>query len=84
MGRKLIKQPNNKYSIFSSIVDDFIVWNATEKEIIDFYVEEEIERAKKYIAAAQTTEAEFKELLDDIKKLHGDERYNEIKKDIEQ
>ncbi len=44
MGRKVIQQPNGKYAIFSTIVDDFILVNATQQEIIDHDVEESREQ----------------------------------------
>jgi hypothetical protein len=44
MGQQIIKQPNGKYAIFSSIVDLFIGANLTKEEVIDFFVEEEAKR----------------------------------------
>jgi hypothetical protein len=39
MARAVIKQPNGKFAIFSSIVDHFIVFDATEDEIRQFLLE---------------------------------------------
>jgi methanogenic corrinoid protein MtbC1 len=44
MGRQIIKQPDGKYCVFSSISDDFIVYDATPNEIIEMMVEDEKER----------------------------------------
>lgn len=44
MGRTVVKQPNGNYAVFSSVVDDFIVVNATKQELIDMDVEEECEK----------------------------------------
>ena len=49
MGRQIIKQPNGYYGIFSSIVDDFIFLDATPQDIIDFFMEEEMERVTKFV-----------------------------------
>lgn len=46
MGRIVSKQPNGKYCIFSTIVDNFIICDCTEDEYIEFCVEEAKEQAK--------------------------------------
>ena len=43
MGQQIIKQPNAKYCLFSSIVDNVTFFNMTKEEII----EEWTEKAKK-------------------------------------
>jgi hypothetical protein len=47
MGRQIIKQPNGKLAVWSSIVDDFIYINCTRDELVEFMTEE----AKDKIAA---------------------------------
>lgn len=44
MGRTVVKQPNGKYAVFSSVVDDFVTVNATKQELIDADIEEARER----------------------------------------
>ncbi len=44
MPRIVIKQPNGKYAVFSSIVDDFIIVDADKQELIDSDIEEARER----------------------------------------
>lgn len=39
MGRFLIKQPNGRYCLFSSVVDCPIYVNLTEQDYIDIYME---------------------------------------------
>ena len=41
MGRQIIKQPNGKYCVFSSICDNIIYYDMTPGEIIEAYVEED-------------------------------------------
>lgn len=40
MGQQIIKQPDGKLAVFSSIVDAFIVVDATPEEILDWRAEE--------------------------------------------
>lgn len=86
MGHSVIKQPNDKYAIFSSIVDDFIVTDATKDELIEFYVEgarEEItdrfDRMFEFYDAGQTPpryaggpSMTWEEAIDRRKEIHGD------------
>lgn len=44
MGRSVVKQPNGKFALFSSIVDDFVLVDATKQELIDSDIEEARER----------------------------------------
>ena len=91
MGRQIIKQPNGGYAVFSTIVDDFILLDATEKDIINERLETERERitkdvhdviekleagTKPYYQFTQTWE----EALDTIREVHGEEEVQEIHK----
>lgn len=40
MGQQIIKQPDGKLAVFSSIVDAFIVVDATPEEILDWRAEQ--------------------------------------------
>ncbi len=46
MGYQIIKQPNGKFCIFSSFSDDFILTDATEKEIYAFFDRRARERVR--------------------------------------
>jgi hypothetical protein len=46
MGNQIIRMPSGKYAIWSSIVDDFVFVNATEQDIVDYYVEKEIRQIR--------------------------------------
>jgi hypothetical protein len=39
MGHQIIRQPNGQFAIFSSHTDTIIFWNASEEDIISFYVD---------------------------------------------
>ena len=49
MGRQIIKQPDGKYSIWSSIVDNFIITDCTKEEYIEFAINEEKEKIKEQL-----------------------------------
>jgi hypothetical protein len=40
MGRQIIKQPNGKYAQWSSIVDDFVMLDASPENIIEDWVDD--------------------------------------------
>ncbi len=94
MGRQIIKQPNGKYCVFSSIVDSIIYYDMTPGEIIEAYVDEERESIKKRVDnAIEKLESDspyksqftmsYEEMLDTIKDIHGDKEFQEVKKAIE-
>lgn len=94
MGRQIIKQPNGKYCIFSSIVDSITHYHMEEQDIINEWVEEskkEIEKEVKEIISDlnegkkpyyQFTKS-YEEMLQTIKKNHGNKEVKEIRKAIE-
>lgn len=46
MGRRLVKQDNGLFAIWSSIVDAVILYNATAEQIVEFCVEEVAKRER--------------------------------------
>lgn len=46
MGQQVIKQPDGRLAVFSSITDTFIVVDATPEEIIEWRAEDAAERAR--------------------------------------
>ncbi|WP_329390237.1 hypothetical protein [Streptomyces sp. NBC_01716] len=46
MGQQVIKQPDEKLAVFSTITDTFIVVDATPEEIVEWRAEEAAERAR--------------------------------------
>lgn len=49
MGHQIIKQPDGKFAIFSSMVDSWILFDATPQQIVDYYC------AKAYAATRDST-----------------------------
>tara|TARA_R110002074_G_scaffold55696_4_gene137934 strand:- start:69 stop:359 length:291 start_codon:yes stop_codon:yes gene_type:complete len=61
MGQQIIKQPNGKYCLFSSVVDNVTYYDMTKEEIVEVWTE----KAKK----------DFEEKVNDIvSKLDKDEK----------
>ena len=52
MAERVVHQPNGRYGIFSTIVDNFIFVNATPAEIEEYYVIEAIAVAKESVLRA--------------------------------
>jgi hypothetical protein len=46
MGRQVVKQTNGLYSVWSSIVDDFLIEDKTEQEVRDWWESAVLENAK--------------------------------------
>ena len=46
MGQQIIKQPDGKLAVFSSVVDAFLVVDATPEEIIEWRAEEAAQKAR--------------------------------------
>jgi len=49
MGHQIIKQPNKKYALWSSVIDDFILLNVTTKEIVEFKNKQERKKLRNEI-----------------------------------
>lgn len=47
MGQQIIKQPDGRLAVFSSVVDAFIVVDATPEEILDWRAEQAAEDARR-------------------------------------
>lgn len=46
MGHQIIKQPDGRYLVWSTIVDDIVVYDADREEIIEWFVEGAIARER--------------------------------------
>jgi enoyl reductase-like protein len=93
MGRQIIKQPNGKFCVFSSIVDNIISYDMTEEDIINEFVAESREdierRVKEIISQLNNNEKpyyqfthSYEEMLKTIKNIHGEEEADEVRKAI--
>lgn len=94
MARQIIKQPNGKFCIFSSIVDNVTYYHMEEQDIINAWVEESKkdieENVKKIIQALNEGKKpyyqntmDYQEMIKTIKNIHGKRGVNKIIKHIE-
>jgi septation ring formation regulator EzrA len=91
MGWQIIKQPNGKYCIFSSVVDNVIYYDGTREQIVNAFLEPEIERIKKHVNEVidqlekgekpyfQFTKS-FDEMVDTVTEIHGKKKAEELKR----
>lgn len=94
MSRMIIKQPNGKYCVFSSVVDNVIYHNVSADDIIEIYTNEYKEEIKEKISETikqleddknpyhQFTKS-YTEMIKTIQDTHGESEAIEIKKAIE-
>ncbi len=80
MGRQVVKQPNGKFAIFTSICDDFVLMDATQEELLEEVGKEAAERAKEdYLRLMGTIQSQtqavqtknWNECLNTLKHVHG-------------
>lgn len=94
MARQIIKQPNGLFCVWSSVVDDFIMMNATPQDIIDCWVLEEKEEIENRVkdVTDQISKGEnpyhghvktFSERVDWVKVQHGQRKSDLRRKDGE-
>jgi hypothetical protein len=87
MGQQVIKQPNGSYAVWSSIVDNFILLNASKEEIVEYYIARESKRVKELVdelveradnpdSGNQFT-LSYESALDRISRVHGPEEVEE-------
>ncbi len=82
MGLQVIKQPDDRFAIWSSNVDNFVVMGADREEVIDHFVEVASKKAREYIVdklikieddekAYFQFSRSFKDCLETIEQVHG-------------
>ena len=75
MGKQIIKQPDGKYCIMSSITDSIIGYDATREEIIESFRKEHLDKFETWTK---------KELLANMDKLdHGGKPYHQFTESFE-
>ena len=91
MARQIIKQPNGKYCLFSSVIDNVIIYDATKEEIIDFLIEEQkdeitmnvnrqIEKLEKGSLPYSPFRLSYEDMKEKIKDINGVEVLQELEK----
>jgi hypothetical protein len=84
MAWQIIKQPNDLYAIWSTVVDDFIVVDCSRDEVVQEFIEYEAKQIRDTVAAKldqidkgekayhQFTQT-FDECITRIREIHGDD-----------
>lgn len=49
MGKQIIKQPDGKFAVFCSNTDTIVVWDGTQDEIIQWFVERAVESTTRQV-----------------------------------
>lgn len=93
VGNQIIKQPDGKYAVFSSITDTIVFWDATEEEVVQFFVDKvaedtrrSVEKILTHVSAGQPRKAYYqfamtwKEALS-YDREHGGEAWEEYDHD---
>ncbi len=85
MPQHIVKQPNGKYAIFSSVVDDFVGYDATPDEVCEHFRElaiaESDRRTKSGIEQADHFGIErFQNDINTVRVIHGDAKAEECLK----
>ena len=94
MGQQIVKQPNGKYCLFSSVVDSVTYYNMSAEEIIEVWTEEaRKEYERKVKEAIEQLEAggkpycqftkTFDECIETIKEIHGEAEGENVRTTIE-
>lgn len=94
MGKQIIKQPNGKYCIFSSRVDNVTHYNMTVEEIIEEWVNDaknDIKEQVKGIASKLENEEKpyykftysYDDMIELILKIHGKKESEKVKSLVE-
>lgn len=47
MGYQVIRQPDGHFAVYSSTTDTIAVWNATADQVVDWFVDRAVERARR-------------------------------------
>ena len=94
MGKKIIKQPNGKYCLFSSVVDNVTHYDCTPEEIVEALVESyrgsveiQVSNTIKKLETGEKPYHQFTmsydEMIQKIKMQHGEDEAADIIKTIE-
>ncbi|MFQ3543482.1 hypothetical protein Q7A53_05300 [Halobacillus rhizosphaerae] len=86
MGRRIVKQTNGKYSVWSTIVDNFILVNMSKRKLRKFFIAEAIKEATRdFEYRFQDLEDEYpmSHYLEMVRDIHGEEELEDIVKEIE-
>jgi len=74
MGTLIVKQPNGKLALFSTVVDQFVLMDASREDVVAKFSRDAITRVQKRVAQAMLDplgEVSWEQALGDIEVRHG-------------
>lgn len=91
MGHQIIKQPNGLFAVFSTIVDNFLVYNKTKEQLKKFYlrmerarinkeIDEIVEKIEKGVSPYYQFSMTFEQAVEEIQENHGKQAVNKYRK----
>ena len=82
MGRIIVTQPNGKHAIFSTIIDDFIVYDATKAELEEFLLNDKRHEVEIFVNTSIKNKNRLDECLETVKHVHGREIFEQAKEEL--
>lgn len=93
MGKQIIQTPNGKYAIFSTVIDDFVAFNGTKEEVLEYFKAEAAKKAERDILEVfekmkngekpyRQFTMSLEEMMEVMKKSHCEEDYETCKKEL--
>ena len=84
MPQFVVIQPNGKYAVFSTVVDNFIYYDASREGLAIVLMEDRMEVIKREIERGlqrgEQTSGRFEECLETIKEVHGKSVADEVRR----
>ena len=89
MGKAIVPLPNGRYSIWSTIVDNFVAMDGTKEDVLEYFAEaakEEALRSWGEVFKAYEEDGfamgirDYEECLENIRDVHGEKEMEVIKK----
>ena len=95
MGKQIIKQPNGKYCLWSTVIDNFTHVDMTRDDIVSVFMEQEksryedlVDKTIEYLDKGEAPYHQFTMTFDQciemISNVHGSEHAEYIRKEITQ
>ena len=82
MGRIVVTQPDGKHAIFSTIIDDFILYDATRDELIEFLLNDKRREVENFVNVSLKKENRLGECLETVKHVHGKDTFEQAKEEL--
>lgn len=90
MAYQIIKQPNGNFAVYSSVAEDFVMFNGSEQDLVEFYLvkakREITEFVKNTVEALNSNKTpyhqftvSYEDLLEGLKEKYTLEEFEEIK-----